>query len=159
MKKMFYLASLLIGGAAFAQITTNEINGIEVNMPLTELNAKFKQDIKPKVVENFTDEPENFTPVTINGTKYSIIFVKDFYSPDKTLVYSVATTDPKSKGKNLVGIGSTLAELKKAYAKESTDTTGDTFTVYQKDKGERILIFKLKNNKVTRIFASVFAAG
>ena len=42
-------------------------------MPLTELNAKFKQDIKPKVVENFTDEPENFTPVTINGTKYNII--------------------------------------------------------------------------------------
>jgi hypothetical protein len=83
MKKMFYLASLLIGGAAFAQITTNEINGIKVNMPLTELNAKFKQDIKPKVVENFTDEPENFTPVTINGTKYNIIFVKDFYSPEK----------------------------------------------------------------------------
>ena len=55
------------------------------------------------------------------------------------MVYSVATTDPKSKGKNVVGIGSTLAELKKAYAKESTDTSGDTFTVYQKTKAKESL--------------------
>ena len=75
------------------------------------------------------------------------------------MVYSVATTDPKSKGKNVVGIGSTLAELKKAYAKESTDTSGDTFTVYQKRQRRKNPYFQAENNKVTRIFASVFAAG
>ncbi|AQX05077.1 hypothetical protein BAX97_16400 [Elizabethkingia meningoseptica] len=158
MKKLLFMAIGLIGGLTFAQVSTGELNGIKLHMTVAELNQKFNQHITPKVTDNFTDEPQNYTPVKINGVQYNILFVKSEYDP-KVAVYSIATTDAKSKGKSPVGIGSTLADLKKAYAKESTDLTKNRFTVYQKNTGEQILIFELKNNKVARIFVSVFAAG
>ena len=158
MKKLLYLSFSLLGGVFFAQVNTSEINGIKLNMSVAEINAKFHQKISPKIGST-TDEPVNYTPLTISGVQYKIIFVEDFENPQKLVVYSIATTDPKSKGKNAIGIGSTVAELKKAFAKQTVDYDKNRFEVRPKDLGNKILVFTLKNGKVSRIYVSIFAAG
>lgn len=162
MKISLFLFAVILSIHSNAQILLSQMNGIKVNITLTEVEKVTGQQIEIKGGATYQDFS---TTVKNKGVDFELSFINPCMGEEKPcyILQGIATTSTHIKTPEKVGVGSHLNELKTAYKKYDskkncyTGMLEDRDGFYVRDNNRSLVLsFDLEEDKVTKISISYF---